>query len=113
MRDAELIALDHLEKEVRPKFSLDANQLCPEGEWFRRSVFGFSLRGDRLVHGAVRLAPASDGLGTVAMLGWLALFFIVIWLLGFIEAAPVVTFPLSQNRGPREWRTSIILALLS
>jgi heme/copper-type cytochrome/quinol oxidase subunit 2 len=50
---------------------------------------------------------------TLIMLGWLALFFIVIWLLGFIAAAPVMTFLYLKIGAREKWRTSILLALLS
>jgi TctA family transporter len=55
----------------------------------------------------------SAQLRTLAMLGWLALFFIVIWLLGFIQAAPVMTFLYLKVAAREKWGISIILALLS
>ena len=50
---------------------------------------------------------------TLVMLGWLGLFFIVIWFLGFIAAAPVMTFLYLKIGAREKWRTSITLALLS
>ena len=59
----------------------------------------------------VDLRPAQRR--TFSMMGWLTGFFAGIWLLGFIGAAPVMTF-LYLKAGAREkWLISLALALLS
>lgn len=79
------------------------------------------LEGVRVVRGTVNREPRVKAAlelrvaqhRTLAMMGWLSGFFIAIWLLGFIEAAPIMTF-LYLKAGAREkWITSLVLAGLS
>jgi putative tricarboxylic transport membrane protein len=55
----------------------------------------------------------SAQLRTWTMMGWLTGFFLAIWLLGFIDAAPVMTFLYLKARAREKWVISIVLAVLS
>ena len=80
----------------------------------------FALEAQKLVSQTIAGAPAMAfpeiklaQRRTLVMLGWLALFFVMIWLLGFIAAAPVMTFLYLKVGAREKWGTSIALALLS
>jgi biotin transporter BioY len=46
-------------------------------------------------------------------MGWLIGYFLAIWLLGFIPAAPVTTFLYLRTSGREKWWLSLVLALVS
>ncbi|MGE5302088.1 MAG: tripartite tricarboxylate transporter permease [Alphaproteobacteria bacterium] len=54
-----------------------------------------------------------DQFRTWTMMGWLTGFFLAIWLLGFIDAAPVMTFLYLKINAREKWTVSIVLAVLS
>jgi hypothetical protein len=60
---------------------------------------------------AVDLASAQRR--TLSMMGWLTGFFAAIWCLGFINAAPVMTFLYLKINAQEKWWLSLLLALLS
>lgn len=50
---------------------------------------------------------------TIVTMGWLVGFFATIWLLGFIPAAPVLTFLYLKTSGREKWWLSVLLALVA
>ncbi len=50
---------------------------------------------------------------TIAIMAWLAGFFLAIWLLGFVPAAPVMTFVYLKTSGREKWWLSAVLAFAS
>lgn len=85
------------------------------------SLLVLAAEVQKTIHRTAPVEPQGESIGelksaqlrTLAMLGWLALFFIVIWLLGFIQAAPVMTFLYLKVAAREKWGISIILAVLS